>query len=76
MDLSGPAWQAVSEDARCLVTAMLAKDPAQRPSAQALLLAYSSWLSKGNLPSTHEQQEKEPQLQAQQLLEPQPVLVQ
>lgn len=46
-DLSLPAWQAVSPDARALVAAMLTKNPASRPSAQKLLDKYNAWLSKG-----------------------------
>lgn len=47
LDLSCPAWQAASADARKLVSAMLAKDPQLRPTAQQLLDTYSSWLQRG-----------------------------
>lgn len=47
LDLSSPAWQAASPEARELVTVMLARDPAHRPSAQQLLDKYASWLKMG-----------------------------
>lgn len=47
LDLSCPAWQAASADARKLVSTMLAKDPQLRPTAQQLLDTYSSWLQRG-----------------------------
>jgi hypothetical protein len=51
VDLSVPPWQAASPEARELVSAMLVKDPALRPSAQKLLDNYGSWLSKGCQPA-------------------------
>jgi serine/threonine protein kinase len=48
LDLSSPAWQAAAPEARELVTVMLARDPACRPSAQQLLDKYGSWLAIGD----------------------------
>lgn len=58
LDLSGPVWQAVDAEARDLVSVMLEKDPARRPSAQALLVSHSKWLNKG---SAKQQQMEPPQ---------------
>ena len=54
LDLSCPAWQAAAPEARELVSAMLAKDPCMRPSAQQLLDGYSGWLKCGCLANTEQ----------------------
>jgi serine/threonine protein kinase len=50
LDLSLPAWEAATPEAREIVSAMLVKDPAMRPSAQKLLDSHSAWLNKGCAP--------------------------
>lgn len=49
VDLSGPAWEGVSDDAKQIVGLMLQKHPADRPTARQLLDTFSAWLELGSL---------------------------
>lgn len=49
LDMTGPLWAGVSDEARQMVGLMLLRDSQLRPSARQLLTAFSGWLDLGRL---------------------------